>query len=632
MLFKNPVILYGLLFLLVPIIVHLFQLRKFSKVLFTNVAFLQPLISQTRKSRQIKKWLTLLARSAAVACIVIAFAQPFLPKSNAATPEKQTAIYLDNSHSMELNGKNGGLYKYATSQLLEKLPVDKIFTLFTNDNVYINTNKQQITNELLSNNYSNEVLTFDQVQLKASSLLDKKNAAKEIIIISDFQNYAGEVFPDTLQNVKIELVKLRPQEIDNVSIDTAFVMSQSGENINLQVQLSSNYDVNQPVTLSLENNHILLAKTSVLIEDKKGKANFEIAIEAPIEGRIYIEDKGISFDNELFISTGTAQKIKVLSINGADSDFLDRLYKGDLFDYISVKEKDVNYNLIKDQNMVIINEMTNIPTSLSNELNKLTNNGGSLVIIPAQISSGYESIGLTGLEYNDVSKKVTEINFNHPLFKGVFNKRISNFQYPNVMSVLKSTNARDPILKYEDGSSFLYKNNRTYVFTTSLNLENSNFQNSPLIVPVMFNMAVNALPVSQLYYHLNSSNAIAVNTTVNQDEIISLSNDTSEIIPRQQAFDNYVLINTGEEFSTAGNYNVNSKDQKIAALSFNAHRKENRLVYYSDADLGVNLSASIDDLLYKLSEEPNILSLWKYFVMGALFFLICELLILKFVK
>ena len=77
---------------------------------------------------------------------------------------------------------------------------------------------------------------------------------------------------------------------------------------------------------------------------------------------------------------------------------------------------------------------------------------------------------------------------------------------------------------------------------------------------------------------------------------------------------------------------MNSKDQKIAALSFNAHRKENRLVYYSDADLGVNLSASIDDLLYKLSEEQNILSLWKYFVMGALFFLICELLILKFVK
>lgn len=632
MLFKNPIILYGLFFLIVPIIVHLFQLRKFSKVAFTNVAFLKPLINQTRKSRQLKKWLTLLARSLAVACIVFAFAQPFLPGSNTATQEKQTAIYLDNSYSMELNGKNGQLYKNATSQLLEKLPADKVFTLFTNDKVYANTNRQQITNELLANAYSTESLSFDQIQLKASSLLDKKSVAKEIILISDFQNTSGANFPDTLKNIKRELVKLEPQESNNISIDTAFVVSQSGASLKLQVDLSANYNVDQPVTLSLENNTILLAKTSVLLENKKGTANFDIEIDEPITGKIYIEDKGISFDNELFISTGTKQKIKVLSINGADSNFLDRLYNDDQFNYLSVKERDVNYNLIKDQNLVIINEVGSIPASLSSELNQLTQNGGYLVIIPNSSSNGYETVGLAGIEFNNVSKKITEINFNHPLFKGVFNKRVSNFQYPNVKSVLKSTNAIDPILKYEDGSSFLYKNQNTYIFTSSLNLENSNFQNSPLIVPVFYNMAINALPISQLYYELDNNNAIAVSTSVNQDQIISLSNGITEVIPRQQAFDNYVLITAGQDFSSAGNYDVKLKEEKISNISFNAKRQENQLIYYSNTDLGGNLSESIDDLLYKLDQEENILSLWKYFVMGALFFLICELLILKFVK
>lgn len=632
MLFKNPIILYGLFFLIVPIIVHLFQLRKFSKVAFTNVAFLKPLINKTRKSRQLKKWLTLLARCLTVTCIVFAFAQPFLPGSKTATQEKQTAIYLDNSYSMELNGKNGPLYKNATSQLLEKLPADKVFTLFTNDKVYQNTNRQQITNELLANTYSTESLSFDQIQLKASSLLDDKNAVKEIIIISDFQNTTGANFPDTLKNVKRELVKLEPQESNNISIDTAFVISRSGSSLKLQVDISANYEEKEPVTLSLENKTILLAKTSVLLENQKGTAYFDIEIDEPIIGKIFIEDKGISFDNELFISTGTKQKIKVLSINGADSNFLDRLYDEDQFDYLSVKERDVNYNLIKDQNLVIINEVENIPASLSNELNKLTQNGGFLVIIPSSPSSGYETIGLAGIEYNDYSKKITEINFNHPLFKGVFNKRVSNFQYPNVKSVLKSTNAIDPILKYEDGSSFLYKNQNTYIFTSSLNLENSNFQNSPLIVPVLYNMAVNALPISQLYYELDSNNAIAVSTSVNQDQIISLSNGVSEIIPRQQAYDNYVLVTAGQDFSTAGNYDVKLKEDKISTLSFNAKRQENQLNYYSNTDLGGNLSESIDDLLYKLDQEENILSLWKYFVMGALFFLICELLILKFIK
>jgi len=632
MLFKNPIILYGLFFLIVPIIVHLFQLRKFNKVSFTNVAFLQPLITQTRKSRQLKKWLTLLARCTAITCIVMAFAQPFLHGSKTATQEKQTAIYLDNSYSMELKGKNGALYKNATSQLLEKLPADKVFTLFTNDKVFANTNRQQITNELLSNNYSNQALTFDQVQLKASSLLQNKNAAKEMILISDFQNSTGEQFPEPLQNVKRELLKLEPQEINNLSIDTVFIESQSGNNLKFQLGLSANYKVEQPVTLSFENNNILLAKTSVLLENQSGTANFEVKTNEPIEGRIYINDNGISFDNELFISTGRKEKIKVLSINGADSSFLDRLYKGEEFEYISVAERDVNYNLIKNQNIVIINEMSAIPASLSEELNTLTRNGGYMVVIPAQKSSGYQNIGLTGLEYNDFSKKITEINFNHPLFKGVFNKQVSNFQYPNVTGVLKTTNAIDPILKYDDGSSFLYKNNTTYFFTTSLNLENSNFQNSPLIVPVFYNMAVNALPIPKLYYELGESNNIAVNTSLNQDHILSLSYDSSEMIPRQQAFDSYVLVTAGEELSIAGNYTVKIKEQKISTYSFNAKRQENKLAYYSNADLGNNLSESIDDLLYKLSQEENILSLWKYFVMGALFFLICELLILKFVK
>lgn len=632
MLFKNPILLYGLFFLIVPIIVHLFQLRKFTKVPFTNVAFLKPLITQTRKSRQLKKWLTLLARCAAVACLVFAFAQPFLPSSEISLEEKQTAIYLDNSYSMELNGKNGALYQSATSQLLKKLPADKVFTLFTNDKVFAKTNKQQITNELLSNDYSSTALSIDQIQLKANALLDDKKALKELIIISDFQNRDDQKFPENLPGLKRELVLLEPVTTDNIAIDTAFITSQMGDNLKIQIDLSSNYSIEQPVTITLSNKDILVAKTSVVIENNLGTATFEIALEDRIQGRISIEDKGMSFDNELFISTSAKEKIKVLSINGADSDFLDRLYKNEQFDYMSVKEREVNYNLIKNQNLVILNEVATIPESLSKELNSLTNNGGYLVIIPSEDHSGYERIGMPGIESNEATQKITEINFNHPLFKNVFNKKISNFQYPNVKTVLKSINATDPILKYENGSSFLYKSNNTYIFTSSLQLENSNFQNSPLIVPIFYNMAVNALPLTQLYYELEENNTIAVNTTIVQDGVLSLTSRDLQFIPRQQAFENYILITAGKDIYQEGNYQVSSKKENLTTLSFNAKRKENRLTYYTKEDLGNNISTSIDEVLYKLSQEEQVFSLWKYFVMGALFFLICELLILKFVK
>ena len=60
--FKNPELLFAFLLLVIPIIVHLFQLRKFQKTPFTNLKFLKEVTLQTRKSSQLKKWLVLLTR------------------------------------------------------------------------------------------------------------------------------------------------------------------------------------------------------------------------------------------------------------------------------------------------------------------------------------------------------------------------------------------------------------------------------------------------------------------------------------------------------------------------------------------------------------------------------------------
>ena len=80
--FKHPELLYALFALLIPIIVHLFQLRKFQKEAFTNVAFLKEVTLQTRNSSVIKKWLTLLTRLLILAALILAFAQPYTSKKN----------------------------------------------------------------------------------------------------------------------------------------------------------------------------------------------------------------------------------------------------------------------------------------------------------------------------------------------------------------------------------------------------------------------------------------------------------------------------------------------------------------------------------------------------------------------
>ena len=107
----------------------LFQLRKFEKVQFTNVKFLKDIRIQTRKSSQIKKWLTLLMRLLLLTAIVIAFAQPYITKSDNFKTKNETVVYLDNSFSMQAQSQNGSLLNQAVQDLIEYADEDETITL-----------------------------------------------------------------------------------------------------------------------------------------------------------------------------------------------------------------------------------------------------------------------------------------------------------------------------------------------------------------------------------------------------------------------------------------------------------------------------------------------------------------------
>ena len=107
--FKHPEILYFLFLLVIPILVHLFQLRRFKKEYFTNVRFLKELYIQTRKSSKIKKWLLLATRLLLLTFLIIAFTQPFFKAKDTKNSSNEMYIVLDNSFSMQAKGQKGEL-------------------------------------------------------------------------------------------------------------------------------------------------------------------------------------------------------------------------------------------------------------------------------------------------------------------------------------------------------------------------------------------------------------------------------------------------------------------------------------------------------------------------------------------
>ena len=96
--FTYPDFLWALLLLLIPLIIHLFQFRRFKKTPFTNVRLLQKVVSESRRSQTLKKWLLLCTRLLLIASLVLAFAQPFLANPG-ALQAREYVVYLGRSRN-----------------------------------------------------------------------------------------------------------------------------------------------------------------------------------------------------------------------------------------------------------------------------------------------------------------------------------------------------------------------------------------------------------------------------------------------------------------------------------------------------------------------------------------------------
>ncbi|MFN5705890.1 MAG: BatA domain-containing protein, partial [bacterium] len=78
--FVYPSFLFALSAIAIPIIIHLIQLRKYKRLYFSNVKFLQNIEQEQRKSNKLKNLLILLVRILTIICLVLAFAQPYIPQ------------------------------------------------------------------------------------------------------------------------------------------------------------------------------------------------------------------------------------------------------------------------------------------------------------------------------------------------------------------------------------------------------------------------------------------------------------------------------------------------------------------------------------------------------------------------
>lgn len=634
--FKNPELLYFLFLLLIPVLIHLFQLRRFKKTAFTNVVFLERVIQNTRKSNTLKKWLILFTRLCAFAGIIIAFAQPFIPSSEAALKPQETVLFIDNSYSMQAQGKRGTLLNEIKQELLAELPKDKSFTLATWDSQTKDFDPGTDRSQLLDLPYTSSTLNQDNLLLQLRSLFsDDVTTHKQLIILSDFQGLDPEKFSDSTA-ISINNVRLKPVAFSNLAIDS-LSYDRDNSSLKFKVWLSALQNVETQVPVSVYNGNKLLTKATANFKNSDtATVAFTLQNENQIAGKLSIEDPNLLYDNEFYFATGAQKPLKVLAVSNTVSDFITRLYPLPEYELTNVKSTELDYSLLADQNLIILNEPANIPAALVNQLKAHTAKGGTLILIPSENARqdeytpllnayGFSAFG----EKNTTSQRITTINFDHPLYQNVFSKRTSNLQSHVLQSYFPLT-INESILSLENGAPFLAEKNGLYVFTGSLNTSNSNFINGQLIVPTFDKIATEALKTSQLYYTFGQDNSYEIEATLPEDAVVTLEQDGSQLIPIQQRRGSKITISETPGLTKSGVYALKYQQDTLALVAYNHNRKESDL---KDQSLNnTNESIEVSELINELQQASNLNLLSKWFVIFALLAFLAEMLILKFFK
>ena len=643
--FKNPEVLYFLALLIIPIIVHLFQLQKFVKIPFTNVSFLQKLQQETRKSSRIKKWLILATRLLLFIAILLAFSQPYFSNKN-INKKQHNFIYLDNSLSTSSKGEKGNLLKVATQEIIENTDSKNGYSLLTNTDFYKDISKDELKNVLLKLEKSPISLDLETVLLKINQENKKKtNTLNKTILISDFQTTYKKEFTNVTPAFSV--IKLDTSKKTNISIDSVFINNKNNNNFTVNVIVKNQGDKKDNVPIAIFNGDNLISKQSFPIDkDTEKIINFTIKNTTNFLGKLELTSSDtFLFDNRYYFTLNNNAKTRILAI-GKNSNFLSKIYTKEDFNFTSTSLQNVNYNAIQNQQLIILNELESIPEILLKSLINFSKNNGSIVIIPNEkidISS-YNNF-LRNLNLGKIQPqrkdtlKITTINYKHPIFKNVFSKKVTNFQYPTVHNYYPILANTSKIISFENNTSFISQlaNNNVYYVASALNKKNSNFLNSPLIVPVFYNFGKMSFQYPKLAYRINEESKIEIETKIGKDEILTISNENNSFIPVQQTYQNKVIISTKEQPLQAGFYKVLKEDIKVKDIAFN-YPKEESLLNFIDLNTlkehhkNITISSSIKEVFNEINKNNEVHWLWKWFLALAIVSLLLEILILKFYK
>ncbi|RFP65803.1 hypothetical protein D0N36_06225 [Hymenobacter lapidiphilus] len=668
MVFTYPWFLWGLMATAIPIAIHLFELRRPQRVLFSNVEFIREVKLVTARQRKLKHLLVLAARIGFVVFLVLLFAQPFVPASQQAVTGNVVQIVLDNSPSMRQLGPND---QPVLDQAIEEA-VDLPLAFPAAARFGLSPGSPDLLSAPAFRNAAEQVQISGQAGELSRALAQHQQGraagAGPLFVFSDFQRNDFSVNSLRLLDStrQVFLVPARALATANVFVDSVWLddgFVRSGVDLTLYIRLKNGGQKvaeNYPAKLFVGTRQAAAFQATV----PPGQT-VTTQVRLRLNGqqvqlcRVVVDDFPVDFDNTYYFALQPAVQINV--VEAALNEQLRRLYGNEpLFSYQFTNAQTADYRKLATGNLLLLREAPVLTAGLRENLRRAVQRGATLVVVPpASVGSReaygqlFRELGIGPVQWQPVSargpvlQEVALPDTRNPFFQDVFAGVNPRAGMPRVAPVLRWARTGTEVLRMRDGESYLAGFSSgagmVYVFSAPFSAPYSDIMQHPLFVPVLYKLAMQSYrQPQQPAYRLNQA-VVEVQlpeTRAAAETVYRLVQDSLSFIPVHRRQGSTLRLDIPPGLRQPGFYELRQKDKTVATLAFNFAKRESELAGYSAAELQGLIGPNLPNVqVYETAGKQTAAAqykatrvgkpLWQYCIWGALACLLLEAVLLR---
>lgn len=671
--FVFPEFLWAFVLLTVPIVIHLFNFKRYKTLYFSSLTFLKSVTQQTKSLQKLKYWVTLLLRVLALSALILAFAQPFIPtnKLQGSTVNALISVYIDNSFSMQAKAEGGTLLseaKEAAKTLSEKAPLGTNFMLLTNElsgSQFRLISKNEFQSYVDDIDFYPGAVLFDNLTkgIERTLELEKDTYQNQFILFSDFQVNALKeriAFSDT--NSLIHPVRLIPQISDNIYIDSIWFdepLRRIHTNNNLHVRIVNRGPILSNVTVDLHVNEYKRQTLVDLPQDGSVTVEFNYTDKTTgwKSGKVEVLDQTLYFDDAFYFSYEVLPELKVTILNDENSKkYPELVFQTEAyFKVVTTPVGQLQPEMLQSSDVLIINGLTDISSGLSQLIKDFLAENKSVVFIPSSGGniSAYNRL-LSEQRMPVISRKavnnlrLNQVSYEDVFFRGVFEKRPETMNLPKIEALFEpqatsKTNAL-PLVQLENGNSVFYRSggsSKFYAFYFGLDDEFGKFYEHILFSTLLLRSGELSRSGNAMWFTHDLDEVVSIQRPSGFQGPITLKNDDVEVIPPARKMGNMDLLLPGKNdvniTLNQGHYGVFAGKELLGVVAVNLNRSESVTDYLTDEEIqqfirnhgqervGIQTISSVSDRDQFSINKP--LEYWRILLILGLIFLVTEMLV-----